>query len=104
MAWSSIIGGSEHLVDDEPVDEWAVRAWLGLAAYVFVVDVALGVTGHEYMTDAWRKALKHPVHRVLVIAAWGFTTKHLFFRNFLPKVDPFGAIAIAVEAIKGIKR
>lgn len=86
-----------------PPDNWAVYAWVGLATYVFVVDISLGATGHKYMTDAWHEALHHPVHRWIVISAWLFTTKHLFFRNFLPWLDPYGAIAMMVKSISRLK-
>lgn len=85
------------------LDNYAVYAWLGLASYVFIVDIALGATGHKYMTDAWHEALRHPLHRWIVISAWAFTTKHLFFRDFLPRCDPYGLIALGVKSIKKIK-
>lgn len=67
----------------------AELAWLGLVAYVSVVDSYLLATGREPMTKAWRNALQHPLNRWVVILAWFFTTKHLFFGDFLPKIDPF---------------
>jgi len=67
-------------------------AWIGLVTYVSVVDSYLLATDKEPMTSAWRKALQHPLNRWLVILAWVFTTKHLFFGNVLPKIDPFRAL------------
>jgi hypothetical protein len=79
-------------------------AWLGLVAYVSVADGYLLATEKAPMTDAWRKALKHPVNRWVVILAWIFTTKHLFFGNILPKVDPFHAIMVIAKKINNPRR
>ena len=76
--------------------EWA---WLGLVGYVSVVDGYLLATNKAPMTEVWRKALTHPVNRWLVIVAWLFTTKHLFFGNFLPKIDPFRSLMFAARLI-----
>lgn len=78
----------------------AVLAWAGLAGYVFVVDIALLLKGNKPMTEVWREALRHPAHRWVVIAAWGFTTKHLFAGNFIPWLDPFNIIAAGAMAIQ----
>ena len=75
-------------------------AWLGLVGYVSLVDGYLLATGKAPMTDAWRKALKHPMNRWLVILAWFFTTKHLFFGNLFPKIDPFRALVFTARALK----
>jgi len=75
-------------------------AWLGLVGYVSLVDGYLLATGKAPMTDAWRKALKHPMNRLLVILAWFFTTKHLFFGNLFPKIDPFRALVFTARALK----
>lgn len=80
----------------------AEKAWIGLATYVFAVDCGLLLTHKDAMTDAWRQALDHPIHRWIVIAAWVFTTKHLFFGKVLPWLDPFGVIALAVEGIRRV--
>lgn len=74
-------------------------AWLGLVTYVSVVDGYLLATGKAPMTDAWRRALKHPLNRWVVILAWIFTTKHLFFGNVLPKIDPFRALVYLARTI-----
>jgi len=81
---------------------WSTFAWYGLVGYVFMADIALELSGNELMTDAWHRALRHPVARWGVIAAWTFTTKHLFFRNFLPKIDPFGAMLSGVRTVKKV--
>ena len=104
MARRASSAGAEYITPVEPTDQWATRAWCGLCAYVLVSDLALGATGHPYMTDAWRDALEHPVHRWLVIVAWGLTTKHLFFPNFMPKVDPFSAIGCVAGKIYNRRR
>jgi hypothetical protein len=77
-------------------------AWLGLVGYVSVVDSYLLATGKAPMTDAWRKALKHPLNRWVIILAWIFTTKHLFFGNIFPKVDPFRALVVMARALNKI--
>jgi hypothetical protein len=74
-------------------------AWLGLVAYVSVADGLLLATGNAPMTDAWRKALKHPINRWVVVLAWFFTTKHLFFGNLFPKIDPFHLIMVIARQI-----
>lgn len=79
-------------------------AWLGLVGYVSVVDSYLLATDKAPMTDAWRKALRHPLNRWLVILAWIFTTKHLFFGNVFPKIDPFRALGLIARAFKNIRR
>lgn len=84
----------------ETTDKYAAIAWVGLVAYILVVDVGLGLTGHEYMTTTWRRAMKHPHRRWLVSAAGFFTIKHLYFGNFLPWLDPFAVIALIVGVIK----
>lgn len=92
------------LPEQEQSDMWATYAWVGLALYILAVDISLGATGHKYMTDAWREAMAHPIHRWVVICAWGFTTKHLFFGNLLPWLDPYHGIAAVVKAISKLKR
>jgi hypothetical protein len=77
-------------------------AWLGLVTYVSVADSYLLATGKSPMTDVWRKALKHPLNRWVVILAWIFTTKHLFFGNFLPKIDPFRALIASARFLNKI--
>lgn len=84
----------------EVTDKYAAAAWIGLCAYILVVDVGLGITGHEYMTTTVRRALKHPRRRWLVAGAGFFTIKHLYFGNFLPFLDPFAVIALLVGLIK----
>lgn len=84
------------------VGEKATIAWVGLVVYIFVFDVFLLITGRKTMTEVWEDAMRHPGKRWLIILAWGFTTKHLFFRWLLPWLDPFGAIAGAAILIKKI--
>lgn len=74
-------------------------AWFGLVAYVSLADGLLLANDKAPMTDAWRKALKHPVNRWVVILAWIFTTKHLFFGSFFPKIDPFYSIMFFARKI-----
>lgn len=84
----------------ETTDKYAAAAWIGLVAYILVVDIGLGLSGHEYMTTTWRRALKHPQRRWLVTLAGVFTVKHLYFGNFLPFLDPYAVIALCVGLIK----
>lgn len=84
----------------ETTDKYAAAAWIGLVAYILVVDVGLGLTGHEYMTTTWRRALNHPRRRWLVTLAGVFTVKHLYFGDFLPALDPYAIIALCVGIIK----
>jgi hypothetical protein len=79
--------------------EWA---WLGLVGYITAVDGYLLATDEAPMTEVWRKALSHPINRWVVILAWLFTTKHLFFGKFLPKVDPFTSLVLAARIAKKI--
>jgi hypothetical protein len=81
--------------------EWA---WVGLLGYIFVVDTALGLASEKYMTDIIRESFKHPIKKWATIAAWGFTTKHLFFGNILPWLDPFSFIGLIVELVKKVCR
>lgn len=88
---------SSSRVQYDLADQWATRAWAVLALYVIIADVGLGVAGKNYMSDAWHNALKCRKKKWALIFLWVFTTKHLFFRNFYPKIDPYGIIAIAVN-------
>lgn len=90
-------------------------AWVGLASYVTLYDVPAliiknrqiertGSSDIDLMTEAWREALHHPKRRWIVIGCWAFTTKHLFFGEFLPWLDPFVIIGIAAEAVDQLLR
>jgi len=85
---------------DVECDDYAKYAWYGLGAYVLVVDVLLILNGKKTMTEIWYEALHDPVKKWGVILAWGFTTKHLFYKDFLPMLDPFCVIGASVEVIK----
>ena len=76
--------------------------WLGLVAYVSIADGILLAKRKEPMTDAWRRALSHTINRWVVIMAWAFTTKHLFFGNVMPKLDPFHAIVSIAKTLEKI--
>jgi hypothetical protein len=85
-----------------PRFEWGEAAWLGLATYIFAVDIALLMRGQKPMTEIWREALRHPLRRWVAILAWVFTTKHLFFGGFLPWLDPFHGIAASADLFEHI--
>jgi hypothetical protein len=93
----------------------AGMAWVGLAAYVTVIDVLLlrAKKNHGYpycsMSESFGDALRHPWKRWPVITAWLVITLHLF-GHFVPKrfeiiksLDPLGwiarKIAFEVESI-----
>jgi hypothetical protein len=65
------------------------KAWLIMAGGIASYDIWAMTTDRCTMTEAWRTALVHPKNRWIVIAAWGFTTKHLFFGEFAKWLDPF---------------
>jgi hypothetical protein len=79
---------------------WGLIAWEGLLAYILLTDSALGLAGKPYMTDIFRDALRHPAKRWLVISAWALTTKHLFYPELLPWLDPFSVIGLGVFTLK----
>ena len=84
-------------------------AWIGLVAYVAVVDTILlrlhRKRGLPYCTlsEAFGDALKHPIKRFPLIFAWFLLTLHLFGCliperfNFLKKLDPIGYLARLLE-------
>jgi hypothetical protein len=79
----------------------AGRAWLGLSAYVIGVDSYLiyketrQQEGYCTMSTAFEDALRHPVRRWPVVAAWGLLTVHLF-DSVIPvnvrKYEPIGVL------------
>ena len=57
--------------------------WIALAAGVVVWDLTAG----ETLTGAFRRSHDSPVSRVVVMAAWGVLTGHLF--SIIPaRLDP----------------
>ena len=65
--------------------------WAALAVGV----VAWDLLADETLTGAFRRAHDSPVSRVIVMAAWGILTGHLF--SVLPvRVDPFDSSHYAV--------
>lgn len=73
--------------------EAAALVWVGFGASLYVIDVALLLTGKKTLTEVFHDAMQHPVGKWALILGWGFTTKHLFARDVLPWLDPYGAIA-----------
>lgn len=78
--------------------------WVGLAAYVLGVDIYALSTGRETLTEAFGRALIHPHRRWLVSVSWALTTKHLFFKRFLPWLDPFALIGLSLAGIDKLIR
>lgn len=78
--------------------------WVGLASYVFIADVFALLSKRETLSEAFGRAIDNPRRRWLVTASWLFTTKHLFFRKFIPWLDPFALIAIFVGVIEKVTR
>ena len=78
------------------------KAWFAMAGGIACYDIWAMTTGHSTMTEAWRTALAHPKNKWVVIAAWGFTTKHLFFGDFARWSDPFNVFAAAAFLTKKI--
>lgn len=62
--------------------------WAALIALVALYDVAAYHYQNETMSSAFRLALAHPRHRILVTLAWLMVTKHLFFGDLYPQLDP----------------
>lgn len=83
-------------------DSTSSLAWLGLAGYVFGYDVYALLNKKETLSEGFNRAMHHPRKRWLVILAWGFTTKHLFFRDRIKWLDPFGIIGLFVDSVKRI--
>lgn len=63
-------------------------------------ELYLGLTDHEFLTTAFHEWRNDPIKKWVVISIWAFTTKHLFFRDFLPKLDPYGLLADGITEIK----
>ena len=63
--------------------------WIVLAALVVGWDYGVALRGEgETLSNAFRRATRHPFARWPVILAWAVTTVHLF--GWIPrKVDPF---------------
>lgn len=78
--------------------------WAGLAAYVLGVDIYALSTGRETLTEAFGRALVHPKRRWLVSVSWALTTKHLFFKRFLPWLDPFALIGLSLAGMNKLIR
>jgi len=78
------------------------KAWIGLDAYVLGYDLYGMCKGKELLTEACLRALQHPMKRWIVSIAWIATSKHLFFNNFVPWLDPFHLLALIVKAIDRI--
>lgn len=76
------------------------KLWIGLAGYVLVTDMFALLTGRETLTDALRRAHKHPVRRWPVVLAWAATTKHLFWGDHMKWADPYGLMAVAAHGIQ----
>lgn len=80
------------------------KAWFVMAGGIATYDIWALTTGRATMTEAWRRALAHPKNRWYVIAAWGFTTKHLFFGDYAKWSDPFNLFAAAAFFIKKLTK
>lgn len=80
--------------------EPAYMVWAGLALYILIIDMYLLLTGRKTMTEVFQEALLSPNRKWILILAWGFTTKHLFFGRFVPWLDPFGLMAGGAMVIK----
>lgn len=74
----------------------AICVWVFLFTFLLVGESYLALKGHPVLTDAWHLGLSIPKWRICLIAFWIFTSKHLFFRQFLPKVDPYWVVAYSV--------
>lgn len=59
----------------------AKHAWLGLAGYVVLADAYLIRRRRQTMSAAFYEAVRHPVRRWPVVAAWAYLTLHLFGRT-----------------------
>jgi K+-sensing histidine kinase KdpD len=54
------------------------RAWLALLTYVVAYDIFALRSGRETLSQAFDRALAHPVRSPLTIATWAALTMHLF--------------------------
>lgn len=70
--------------------------WAVLILLLIAGEGWLGYKGFAVLTEAWHLGLERPKWRAILVLFWVFTTKHLFFRNTLPKLDPYAWIAHAV--------
>lgn len=68
--------------------------WILLGAGVLAWDL----TAPETLSEAFRRAHQHPASKVVVIAAWGTLTLHLF--NKIPeRADPLHMILVARQQL-----
>lgn len=85
----------------------ASKAWVGLAAYVIVVDSALvfleqrNSEAYFTMSTAFENALRHPVKRWPVIASWAILTVHLFDLVLPDDVRRFEPIGVFGRTLSG---
>lgn len=55
----------------------AWNPWLLLAGAVVIIDAVALRTSRSTLTSAFRGALRHPVRRWPVLAAWALVSSHL---------------------------
>lgn len=75
-------------------------AWVGLSSYVVLYDIWAMFSGKETLSSAFERAIQAPKKRWLVTASWLLTTKHLFFKDIVPWLDPFAVLALGVKAMQ----
>lgn len=51
--------------------------WLVLAGFICAYDAYLIVNGHPTLSTRAAQAMRHPVRRWPVLAAWGYLSLHL---------------------------
>lgn len=74
--------------------------WIGLATYVALYDVAAVLTSNETLSSGFARALRHPLKRASIIAAWAVLTAHLF--DLIPeRLDPISGLARGIEWLQG---
>lgn len=78
--------------------------WVGVVAYVAVIDGLLIARKRETLSEVFGAALLHPWKRLPVLAVWAVLTAHLFaelmpewLRVRFKKVDPISGLAKLVE-------
>jgi hypothetical protein len=72
----------------------ATFGWLGLAIYVTAYDAWAIKYGHETLSRACWRGLKHPVARWPIMYATAVVVKHLMLPEFIPEVDPLRLVAL----------
>ena len=88
----------------------ASLAWAGLIVYVVLIDSYLiaqetrGKEGYCTMSTAFKDALRHPIKRLPLLAAWAILTLHLFPILYPERYHKYEPITLAGRYISGTRR